>query len=183
MVWRIDDPQGNEAAKIKFDIVPYTRGAVLDLGCGPSKAFPHFIGVDSCKDTELFNIPIKPDVNCDVSDPAAIEATFEPASCDAIFSSHCLEHIEDAQAALQAWWNIIKPGGYLVLYLPDETLYPRIGEPGANPDHVWNLSREKVIEWMRPIGCWDLLVNELRDQGMEYSFLQVFKKQGVADGK
>ena len=58
MVWRLEDPMGDEASKVKYDVVEYTRGAVLDLGCGPSKAFPHFIGVDSCKDTELFGIKI-----------------------------------------------------------------------------------------------------------------------------
>ena len=46
MTWRAEDPMGDEASKVKYDIVEYTRGAVLDLGCGPSKAFPHFIGVD-----------------------------------------------------------------------------------------------------------------------------------------
>ena len=54
MVWRAEDPQGNEAAKVKWDIIPYTRGIVLDLGCGPHKAFPHFIGVDSGKDSERY---------------------------------------------------------------------------------------------------------------------------------
>ena len=33
MVWRIDDPQGFEADKVRFEIVPYTRGIGLDLGC------------------------------------------------------------------------------------------------------------------------------------------------------
>ena len=47
MAWRLEDPQGNEAAKIKYEIVPYTRGQGLDIGCGPFKAFPHFIGVDN----------------------------------------------------------------------------------------------------------------------------------------
>jgi hypothetical protein len=60
MVWRIDDPQGDEAGKVKYLVVPYTRGAVLDMGCGPSKAFPHFIGVDDCKDTALFGIRSSP---------------------------------------------------------------------------------------------------------------------------
>jgi SAM-dependent methyltransferase len=135
MVWRIDDPQGDEAGKVKYLVVPYTRGAVLDMGCGPSKAFPHFIGVDDCKDTALFGIPIKPDVLCNVADPQSVADTFEPGSCDAIFSSHCLEHIDDHRAALRAWWNILKPGGHLCLYLPHRDLYPNIGTDGANPDH------------------------------------------------
>ena len=34
MSWNINDPQGNESGKIKWEIVPYTRGRGLDLGCG-----------------------------------------------------------------------------------------------------------------------------------------------------
>ena len=49
MVWRATDPEGNEAEKIRWAVVPYTRGKVLDIGCGPYKAFNHFIGIDSGK--------------------------------------------------------------------------------------------------------------------------------------
>lgn len=175
MTWRIDDPQGDESAKVKHLTVPYTRGVVLDMGCGPHKAFPHFIGVDSCKDTELFGIPIKPDVNCDVSDPAAIEATFQPEGADAIFSSHCLEHIEDHHAALKAWWSLLKVGGHLVLYLPHRDLYPNIGEHGANPDHKHDFVAEDILHAMVDFD-FDVLVNETRDEGFEYSFLLVLKK-------
>lgn len=175
MVWRIDDPQGDEAGKVKYEIVPYTRGAVLDMGCGPRKAFPHFIGVDSCKDTELFGIAIKPDVNCDVADPVAVAATFEPGSCDAIFSSHCLEHIEDHRAALAAWWEIIKVGGHLVLYLPHKALYPNIGTEGANPDHVHDFEPDDIMLALHRAN-WHLKVSEVRDQECEYSFLMVFEK-------
>lgn len=180
MVWRIDDEQGNEAGKVKFEIVQYTRGAVLDMGCGPRKAFPHFIGVDSCKDTELFGIPIRPDVNCDVADPKAVADTFESGSVDAIFSSHCLEHIEDYRAALAAWWDLIKVGGHIVLYLPHRDLYPNIGTEGANPDHKHDFEPQDIVDALNAMvaqqGGLEVLVNETRAEGMEYSFLLVVQK-------
>lgn len=178
MVWRIDDPQGEEAGKVKYLVVPYTRGAVLDMGCGPKKAFPHFIGVDSCKDTELFGIPITPDVPCDVADPGAIAATFEPESVDAVFSSHCLEHIEDYKAALAAWWSLIKVGGHLCLYLPHRDLYPNIGTEGANPDHKHDFVPDDIGFALSDLtsGCFEVVVNETRSGGAEYSFLMVVRK-------
>jgi ADP-heptose:LPS heptosyltransferase/predicted SAM-dependent methyltransferase len=174
MVWRAEGPQGNEAAKVRWDILPYTRGKVLDLGCGPEKAFPHFIGVDSCKDTELFGIDIRPDLKVD--DCARISESIEPESCDAIFSSHLLEHIEDFAAALRDWWGCIRVGGHLVLYLPHKDLYPNIGEPGANPDHRHDFEPCDITQAMNCFG-WDLVVNEVRDEGDEYSFLMVFEKR------
>lgn len=177
MTWRLEDPQGDEAGKVKHLIVPYTRGAVLDMGCGPSKAFPHFIGVDSCKDTDLFGIQMTPDVECDVANPVAIDCTFNEASVDAVFSSHCLEHIEDYRAALAAWWSLIKTGGHLVLYLPDRTLYPNIGQPGSNPDHKHDFVAEDIIVALDELGLrFDVRVSEVRDQGREYSFLLVIQK-------
>ena len=47
MVWKADDPQGNESGKIRWELVKWTRGRGLDVGCGPNKAFPHMIGVDN----------------------------------------------------------------------------------------------------------------------------------------
>jgi ADP-heptose:LPS heptosyltransferase/predicted SAM-dependent methyltransferase len=178
MVWRLD--------KVRFEIVPYTRGIVLDMGCGPRKAFPHFLGVDSCKDTELFGIEIKPDVTCDVSDPAAIEHNFHRESVDAVFSSHCLEHIEDFRAALAAWWSLIKVGGHLVLYLPHRDLYPNVGTEGANPDHKHDFGQHDILTAMGAVALasetgFDQIVDEKRDDGMEYSFLQVYRKTSHAE--
>lgn len=173
MVWKIDDPQGNEAAKIKHDVVRYTRGMGLDLGCGPQKAFPHAFGIDNCVDTELFGIQMKPDIR--VEDCADLSNYIHPASCDFVFSSHLLEHIEDAAGAVAHWWSLIKTGGHLILYLPHRDLYPNIGTAGANPDHKHDFIPEDVVSMVPP--GWDLLVREVRDQGNEYSFLLVLRKR------
>lgn len=174
MVWRIDDPQGDEAGKVKYEIVRYTRGKGIDLGCGPKKAFPHFIGVDSCKDTELFGIQIKPDVVCE--DATNLDF-IEDGDLDFIFSSHLLEHIEDYRAALANWWSKIKVGGHLVLYLPHRDLYPRIGTLGSNPDHKHDFCPLDIQAAMASLpGSWDMVVEQERGEGTEYSFLQVFRK-------
>ena len=90
MVWKIDGPLGNESGKIKWEIVKWTRGRGLDLGCGMQKTFPHFIGVDSGKDRALFNHP----VNADIWVESAAELPmFASGSMDFVFSSHLLEHI------------------------------------------------------------------------------------------
>ena len=182
MAWRLEDPQGNEAAKIKYEIVPYTRGQGLDIGCGPFKAFPHFIGVDNGHHAKEFGWEIKPDVSC-------VDATkltmFASQSMDFVFSSHLLEHIQDTRKALKEWWRVIKPGGYLVLYLPDSSLYPKVGEPGANPDHKHNLHRDSVILALDDVAKgYNLIRNDKRDadygpgqHGNEYSFFQVFQKR------
>lgn len=180
MIWRATDPEGDEASKVKFEIVQYTRGLGLDIGCGPHKAFPHFIGVDSKKDTELFGIEMEPD---NVVEDAAKLPQVPDGKLDFVFSSHLLEHIEDYRAALDEWWRTIKVGGHLVLYLPHRELYPNIGTPGANPDHKHDFIPDDILAAMRTV-CqdsfgpqgWDCVVNQTRDAGTEYSFLLVFQK-------
>ena len=173
MVWKRDDPQGNEAGKVMWDLVPYTRGLVLDIGCGPHKAFPHFVGVDNRADSQLFHTAMNPEIT--VSD-ASDMPMFASSQYDAIFSSHLLEHIVDYKKALKEWWRLVKEGGHLCLYLPDEDEYPKVGEPGANIDHKWNVNYDKIVDAMMEIGSWDLLRFEKRNGGNEYSLFFVFKK-------
>lgn len=173
MVWKADAPQGDESSKIRWDTVPFTRGLGLDVGCGPMKVWPHAIGIDNRKDTGLFGIQMNPDITlpdaCNIS-------IFATGSCDWIYSSHTLEHIPDHKKALREWWRLVKPAGFLILYLPHKKFYPNIGQPGSNPDHKHDFMPEDIIEAMKEVGGWDLMVNEDRNQDNEYSFFQVYKK-------
>ncbi len=169
MVWNIKDPQGNEALKIKYEVVEYTRGKGLDLGCGPFKLYSHFIGVDNGHHWGTKGVDVVQD--CEKLD------LFASQSLDFVFSSHLLEHIEDYKSALKEWWRVIKPGGYLILYLPHKDFYPNIGEEGANPDHKHDFEqfsiKHTMDDWCYP---FDLLINKERNKDQEYSFLQVYKK-------
>ena len=179
-MWNKDVPSGSESKKICWELVPYTRGRGLDLGCGPEKAFQHFRGIDSNKDELLFGIRatgadwIIP--TCEVLDE------FKDETQDFIFSSHLLEHIENFKGALKEWWRLVKVGGYLVLYLPHKDYYPNIGVPGANPDHKHDFLPKDIIDTMKEIApSWDLMENQERNgKGCfdleEYSFFQVYKK-------
>lgn len=174
MVWNAEDPQGAEAHKCKYDLVPYVGNGGLDLGCGAWKVFPHFIGVDSGKDTELFGVQMRPEIVVKTCERLPL---FADGHAENVFSSHLLEHIEDYKAALKEWWRLVAPGGHLILYLPHRDLYPNIGQPGANPDHKHDFVEQDIIDAMREVATgWDLVVNEKRDMMREYSFLQVYKK-------
>lgn len=153
-------------------IVPYTRGRGLDIGCGPYKAWPHFIGVDSGK--EHWGGSWRSDIFAE----AESLSMFADRSLDFVFSSHLLEHMKDPAGVLREWWRVIKPNGYLVLYLPHAGLYPLCGEPDANPDHKHDFLPNDVVDLMHGISGWELVVNQERTGAAEYSFLQVYRKVG-----
>lgn len=175
MTWTKETSKGNESQKCRWEIVPYTRGRGLDIGCGPLKCFPHFIGVDNCHH-EMFGQVIKPDVRIDTCLDLKLFAT---EGLDFIFSSHTLEHINpsDVVACLTEWMRVVKVGGHLVLYLPDKKLYPNIGKEGANPDHRWDPDYSSLTSYMEQVPQgWNLVLYQLRDQDDEYSGLYVFQK-------
>lgn len=117
MTWTIANQRNDEASKIRWELVPYMHGFALDIGCGGYKVFPHFCGVDNGHHwgRQQEAIPVK---TAEKLTPIASQ------SVDCVFSSHLLEHIENWKGALAEWWRVLKPGGYLCLYLPHKDLYP-----------------------------------------------------------
>lgn len=170
-MWSIDGPQGFESDKIKYLLPKYTRGKVLEIGCGMKKAFPHFVGYDS---QHHFGELTAADIVGDAADLGQ----FKDGEFDAVFSSHVLEHMEDMQGALNEWARVIKPGGYLCLYVPSANLYPKCGEYGANPDHKQDIYPGDVRGILKalPYG-WLEKENEERNQDNEYSIFEVYQKR------
>ncbi|MBM3315166.1 class I SAM-dependent methyltransferase [candidate division WOR-3 bacterium] len=44
---------------------------------------------------------------------------------DFVYSSHTLEHLPDPATALRNWWRVLKPGGFLLLYVPHRDLFEK----------------------------------------------------------
>lgn len=129
--------ENNEAAKCLPRVKKYLKGAGLDLGCGSFPIVDNAIGVD------LRDGPAK--IKSDVRDLSM----FADETMDFVFSSHTLEDLRGTRDALAEWARVVKPGGYLVLYLPHEDFYPKVGHPLANRDHVHNFRTWDVIKHLQ----------------------------------
>ncbi len=107
-------------------LATYLSGkAILDIGYrGYSEdvepIVPHAIGVEL--DYPGYNGRVLP---------------FPDQSQDAVFSSHCLEHIQDYKSALREWYRVLKIGGFMIIAVPHKFLYERrTSLPSKwNPDH------------------------------------------------
>lgn len=44
---------------------------------------------------------------------------------DFVYSSHTIEHLPDPSEALKNWFRVLKPGGFLIVYLPHRDLYEK----------------------------------------------------------
>jgi SAM-dependent methyltransferase len=101
---------------------------------------------------------------------------------DFVYSSHLLEHVLNPHAFLSTCCRLLKPGGHLILVLPDEDMYWPRSHPWANPDHRWwDLNPTKVTRWTRAaFGRQDLapvFEHAATAPGSPmWSFVLVFKK-------
>lgn len=117
----------------------YFVGDGIDIGAGSD-----FLG----QYTEQFPLM----ASCrpwDVKDgDAQLLATVPDASLDFAHSSHCLEHLRDPREALKHWLRVLRPGGHLVVMIPDEDLYEQGVFPSTfNSDHKWTFTMHKVKSW------------------------------------
>jgi len=97
----------------------YLSGRIIDIGCGEDPV----VG-----EAEPFDIQ---------HGDAQYITRFRPiATYDCVHSSHCLEHMINVPAALSEWWSLVRPGGYLILVVPDKDLYEQGAWPSIfNADH------------------------------------------------
>ena len=102
--------------------IPYAKhvcvGKGVDVGCNRLEwAYPGAIPIDLV-----------------INGFSALEFPDEANELDYIFSSHCLEHVEDWVSVLDYWKTKLKSGGTIFLYLPDYSqVYWR---PWNNRKHI-----------------------------------------------
>jgi SAM-dependent methyltransferase len=117
----------------------YFVGHGVDIGAGPDALGQY---------SELFPL-MKSCRAWDVEDGDAQYLDALPdASLDFAHSSHCLEHMRDTREALQNWLRVLKPGGHLIVTVPDEDMYEQGIFPSIfNPDHKWTFTMQKAATW------------------------------------
>lgn len=67
---------------------------------------------------------------------------------DFVYSAHCLEHMVDPEIAINNWFRVLKPNGYMVLTVPDEDMYEQGVWPSTfNHDHKHTFTIYKKQSW------------------------------------
>lgn len=87
--------------------IKYCRGKGLDIGFGGDLLTLNCKGWDKKNGDAQYLMRI------------------EGCSFDFVYSSHLLEHLENPGLALKIWYKAVKPGGYLILYIPERNLYEK----------------------------------------------------------
>lgn len=132
--WRaLRSARQSETSKCRARLASFCTGYGLDLGFGGDPIAPHAIRMDAPSPyTQVGVCPVQLGGN------AADLHWFRDGVLDFVFSSHLLEDFEDTTAVLREWLRVLRPGGRLVIYCPDEACYRehcrRTGQ-FHNPNH------------------------------------------------
>ncbi len=140
----------------------YLSGRVIDIGAGSDLV---------CAWAEPFDL--------EHGDANVISRCRPQAAYDAVHSSHCLEHMRAPPAALLEWWSLLKPGGYLVVVVPEEDLYEQgIWPSRFNRDHkttfrldrdtTWSSVSFDIGELVRALPECEVISAEIQDAGYDH---------------
>jgi SAM-dependent methyltransferase len=104
-------------------LAKYCIGNGLDIGFGGSPIVPNAICLDREEGhPERAVVPWASPPTQLVGDARQL-FWFQDNVLDFVFSSHCLEDFADTQGVLREWLRVLRPGGNLVMFLPDQAAY------------------------------------------------------------
>jgi SAM-dependent methyltransferase len=146
-------------------IARFMSGAVLDIGCGRDIAVPHARPFDKRH-----------------GDANYIGSQLPAGSFDCVHSSHVLEHMHCPRQALAQWWSLVKPGGYMVIVVPEENIYEQGRLPSLfNSDHKWTFRIGGAESWspvshdvgelVQTLPNCEVIELGLQDYGYDYSLI------------
>jgi SAM-dependent methyltransferase len=141
--------QGNGMQYIAAVAKKFCKGQGLDIGCG-DWPLDGATGIDMRNGQNANSIPER------------------VGGYDYIFSSHCLEHLENPIAAIQHWKSNIRAGGVLFLYLPHPDMEYWLPQNCKKHLHSWQpLVMAKILN---DLGFIDVLSSE-RDMAWGFAVL------------
>ncbi|WP_281975754.1 class I SAM-dependent methyltransferase [Halobacillus litoralis] len=150
------DPMNNmlleHIARYTFS-TPYVKGRVLDIACGTGygsvmvakerkEEIDEIIGVDICEDTLQYAVHnyYHPLLTFKQGDAMDSELPQHIGQFDTILSFETIEHVRDDRLFIKRMYDLLKPGGKLVLSTP---FGKGRNHPSGSPFHYFQLTSEE----------------------------------------
>ena len=158
----MDEALKTNRIRSKEFFTKYLSGKIIDIGAGQDLVIPT---------AERFDI--------EDGDANYITQYRKTESYDAVHSSHCLEHMFNPVNALNEWWLLVKPGGYLILVVPDEDLYEQGNWPSLfhgdhkntfrlNKNNSWSPVSFDLEELVKNLPNVQIISSEIQDEYYDY---------------
>jgi ADP-heptose:LPS heptosyltransferase/glycosyltransferase involved in cell wall biosynthesis len=145
-----------ETSKIRARVLPFCQGKGIDIGCGRDPLTDDCVAYD---DDPWPEVTMRGD---------ARRIPISDGTFDWVYSSHCIEDLDDTEAVLKEWVRILKKGGKLIVVTPCPDLFT-----GFNKEHVWpGFTPDELSQFVRNAGC----MPEISDVWADYSTVVVARK-------
>ncbi len=112
----------------------FCEGDGLDVGYGGDPIAPHAICMDLPQKYAAYESHVQ-HLHGDAPDLR----WFRDGALDWVYSSHVLEDFQDTAAVLNEWLRVLRVGGRLILFLPDEQLYRAFCESQGKPPNAHHI--------------------------------------------
>jgi SAM-dependent methyltransferase len=151
----------------------YFNGKIIDIGGGTDPV---------TENAEVFDF--------EQGDAQHILKYKDKESYDCVNSSHCLEHMKDVPLALSQWWELVKPGGYMIIVVPHEDLYEQKIWPSVfatdvygtdvyghaatfrlKTEDTWSPVSYDIFELASTLASAQVIHSEIQDLNYDYSLL------------
>jgi predicted SAM-dependent methyltransferase len=108
----------SETSKCRKRLQRYCTGTGVDIGFGGDPINDHAIRIDLPHPYACTG-----DASVQLSGDARSLPWFSSGVLDFVYSSHLLEDFMDTTEVLSEWLRVLKVGGYLIIFCPDEQVY------------------------------------------------------------
>jgi GT2 family glycosyltransferase len=117
------------------------EGTTLELGCGATKTVPDATGVDLIPKGEpissIRGVLSVADIVADVTSDIPLDGK----TYDNLIARHILEHCQDTLDTLDRWYHYLKPGGKLIIAVPNQEEGETIP---MNPEHLHSFTPKSL---------------------------------------
>jgi SAM-dependent methyltransferase len=124
----------SETSKCRGRLAPFCVGDGLDVGYGGDPIVPHAICMDLSQKYAAYESHVQ-----HLHGDATNLHWFRDGVLDWVYSSHVLEDFHNTSTVLSEWLRVLRVGGRLILFLPDEQLYRAFCKSQGKPPNAHHI--------------------------------------------
>lgn len=173
---------GSESEKHLHLTTSYLKGNGCDVGSGGMPVIRNCVSIDLPQEQyDSYTSKTYPNELIQYRGYGT-DLPFKDGVLDFCYSSHLLEDYLDWWPPLREWTRVVKPGGYLIILVPDQERWQaalRRGQP-PNCSHRHEARVGELSEYAPKLGL-EVIEDRLCDPvGLDYSILFAGRKQSLA---
>jgi predicted SAM-dependent methyltransferase len=139
-------PWPSETSKCRARLAPFCTGYGADIGPGGDPIVPSAVRIDLPQPySHVGSLPVQ------LGGSATDLHWFRDGVLDYVYSSHVLEDFQDTELVLREWLRVIKPGGKLIVFCPDEQVYRKHCRETNQPYNTCHVHADFSLEFVKNI--------------------------------